>query len=135
MKILIIDDELVSRSKMNSLMRCFGICKAVDNGEEAIDLFKEAWRTGRPFDLVTLDINMPDIDGFEVLLALRDFERVLEVEKVRQSIIIMVTAQSDKQNVFTCLKAGCDDYIVKPFNIKLIREKLEKFGIDEINTV
>jgi len=85
--------------------------------------------------LVTLDINMPDIDGFEVLLALRDFERVLEVEKVRQSIIIMVTAQSDKQNVFTCLKAGCDDYIVKPFNIKLIREKLEKFGIDEINTV
>ena len=135
MKILIVDDEIVSRSKMNTLLRSFGTCKAVDNGEEAIDLFKEAWRAGEPFDLVTLDIEMPNIDGFKVLSALREFESVLEVEKVRQSIIMMVTAQSDKQKVFTCLKAGCDDYIVKPFNMKIIREKLEKFGIDEIDTV
>ena len=133
MKILTVDDEIVSRTKMNTLMNRFGTCETADNGLSAVALFKKAWRDGQPFDLVALDIDMPDMDGFEVLVAIRDLERMLEVGKVRQAIIIMVTAQSDKENVVACLKAGCDDYIVKPFNIELIREKLKKFGIHEID--
>ena len=83
MRILIVDDEIVSRSKMSTIMSHFGDCEAVDSGEMAIASFKKAWRDAQPFNLISLDIDMPDMDGFEVLSALREFEQVFEVEGSR----------------------------------------------------
>ena len=59
MRILIADDDLVSRAKLQKIMSTFGACTAVTSGYEAIDAFKSAWDAWVPFDLIALDVLMP----------------------------------------------------------------------------
>lgn len=129
MKILILDDELVSRAKMEVLMSTFGKCITVQDGQQAILEFKRAWEMGVPFNLVTLDIEMPGISGEQVLAQIREYETQAAVAPEKRALIFMVTGLSGKEQVLKCLSCGCQDYIVKPFNIKIIQEKLRNFGI------
>ena len=124
MKILVVDDELVSRKKLQKIMDNLGICKAVDRGSAAIAAFKKAWENWAPFDLITLDIVMPEMDGKEVLYEIREIERKRKLPKGKQVKIMMVTSHSDKENVIACIQAGCDDYIVKPFDREAVIKKL-----------
>ncbi len=127
MKILVIDDELVSRQKMKKIMDCFGLCDAVESGSAAVAAFQKALKESKPFDLLTLDIDMPEMDGTETLFNIREIEDQNKIPKEKQAIIIMVTSHSDKDNIITCIQAGCNDYVVKPFNKEIVREKLDKF--------
>lgn len=67
MKTLTIDDELVSREKMKKIIGQFGSCIAVDSGPAGVSAFRKALEDGAPFDLLTLDVSMPEMDGTEVL--------------------------------------------------------------------
>jgi two-component system chemotaxis response regulator CheY len=127
MKILVVDDELVSRMKMQKIMSGVGDCVAVANGDQALTRFKKALEAERPFDLVTLDVLMPEMDGTEVLSKIRQIEEQKQIPKEQRVKILMVTSQSDKNTVIICIQAECDDYIVKPFDREMIMEKLEKF--------
>jgi two-component system chemotaxis response regulator CheY len=124
MKILIVDDELVSRMKLQKIMGIIGECQAVNNGHDAIAAFEEAWENGEPFDLIMLDIAMPEMDGTEVLSEIREIEKEKKVPREKRTKIMMVTAYSDKESVITCVQTGCDDYISKPFDRQIIVEKL-----------
>ena len=126
MKILVVDDELVSRQKMKKIMDGFGQCETVESGTAAIAAFQKALEEGVPFGFVTLDINMPEMDGTETLFNIREIERKKKILKEKQVIIIMVTSLSDKDSVIACIQAGCNDYVVKPFNKEIIREKFDK---------
>jgi HD-like signal output (HDOD) protein/CheY-like chemotaxis protein len=129
MKILIVDDDLVSRSKMEVLMSAFGECVLAQDGLEAISEYQKAWEQGAPFTLITLDIEMPGLNGEEVLARIREFETHRSAPPDKQAVIFMVTGQSDKEQVIKCLSCGCQDYIVKPFNVRVIQEKLQKNGL------
>lgn len=129
MKILIVDDDLVSRSKMEVLMSSFGECILAEDGQDAISEYQRAWEGGVPFGLITLDIEMPGLNGEEVLARIREFETRRSVTLEKQAVIFMVTGQSDKEQVIKCLSCGCQDYIVKPFNVRVIQEKLQKSGL------
>ena len=129
MKILIADDDLVSRSKMEVLMSAYGECILAQDGLEAISEYRRAWDGGDPFGLITLDIEMPGLSGEEVLARIREFEGQQSVKPDTQAVIFMVTGQSDKVQVIKCLSCGCQDYIVKPFNVRVIQEKLQKTGL------
>ncbi|MCP4673204.1 MAG: response regulator, partial [Desulfobacula sp.] len=131
MKTLIVDDDFVSRTKMHTIMESFGECEAVENGPDAIESFKEALAKGMLFDLITLDIAMPDMDGTEVLFNIRKIETEKNIPKQKQVKILMVTSHSDKDNYITCLQAGCNDYIVKPFDLESISKKLEEIQSKE----
>ena len=124
MKILVVDDELVSREKIRRIMENFGPCKAVDSGEAAIAAFQEAWNSWSPFDLITMDISMPAMSGLETLQKLREIEKEKNVPKEKKVKIVMATSDADRDTVVTCLVDGCDDYIVKPFNQKTVEMKL-----------
>jgi two-component system chemotaxis response regulator CheY len=124
MKTLVVDDELVSRRLMQRTMAKFGACEAVESGSKAIAAFKKAWKNWAPFDLMTLDISMPGMDGIEVLLQIRKREK--KIPKEKRIKILMVTAHSDKDSVTICITAGCDDYIVKPFTRKVVIKKVEE---------
>ena len=67
MKILVVDDELVSRKKMQKIMELVGECVVAENGTDAVAAFKEAIENESPFDLISLDIAMPDMSGIEAL--------------------------------------------------------------------
>jgi len=135
MKSLIVDDELVSRKKMQKIMESFGECEVADSGKTAIIAFKQAVESGRLFDLITLDVNMPEIDGTEVLFEIREIEKENKVPIEKQVKILMVTSASDKDTIITCIQAECDDYVVKPFDKKMLTEKIEKIRSGERLTV
>ena len=128
MKTLVVDDELVSRKKMQKIMENFGECEAVESGSAAIATFKKALESWMPFDLITLDVLMPKMDGTEVLYTIREIEKEKKIPGEKQVKILMVTSHSDKDTIITSIQAGCDDYIVKPFDREVIIKKLEKLG-------
>ncbi len=130
MKILVVDDELVSRKKMEKIMTAFGQCAAVDNGADALKAFEEANGKGEAFDLITLDVSMPVMDGTEVLFEIRLIEHQKSIPKEKKVKVIMVTGQSDKDLVITCVQAGCDGYVVKPFDSKIMADKMKQIGIN-----
>ena len=129
MKVLVVDDELVSRKKMEKIMTAFGQCVAVENGADALKAFEEAIVKGEPFDLITLDVSMPAMDGTEVLFEIRMIEQQKNIAKESKVKVIMVTGQSDKDLVITCMQAGCDGYVVKPFDSEIMAEKIKQIGI------
>ncbi|MGK0290498.1 MAG: two-component system chemotaxis response regulator CheY [bacterium] len=131
MKTLVVDDELVSRKKMEKIMRGFGPCIAVDNGRDAISLIRQAYQEEKPFDIITLDVSMPDLDGTNTLLDIREFEKkTLNIPENEGVKVLMVSSHSDPDNVLTSIQAGCNDYIIKPFNRVAIAQSLKKIGID-----
>ncbi len=130
MKTLVVDDQLVSRAKMEKILGGLGECVAVGAGESAIEAYQKAWEDSAPFDLITLDVSMPGLDGTGVLQALRELERRANVTEEKRVKILMVTSCSDKATVIACLQAGCDDYIVKPISRAVITKKIKDFGFD-----
>lgn len=131
MKILVVDDDLASRKKMERIMGSFGQCQAVESGNAAMEAFLEALNQGQPFDLVTLDIVMPDKDGIETLLDLRELEQALGAPGHKRATVFMVTSKSEKDSLITCVQAGCDDYIIKPFDREIVARKLTRFGLGQ----
>jgi HD-like signal output (HDOD) protein len=133
MKILIVDDELVSRTKLKLIMENFGQCQAVDNGKDAVSMFHKAHQQGKPFGLIMLDIDMPEMDGVEVLSEIIEAEIKLVISKKDKAKILMVTSFTDKDRVVSCIQSGCEDYIAKPFDLNIIGKKLERLGIRQQN--
>jgi len=129
MKILIVDDELVSRTKLKLIMENYGQCDAVEHGKDAIAIFHHAHFINEPFNLIMLDINLPEMDGIIVLSEIRRAEKYLTIPQSCRVKILMVTSYGDKDRIVASAQSGCDDYIVKPFNDDIIREKLGKLAI------
>ncbi len=128
MRILIADDELVSRSKLEKIMSTFGDCEVVESGSQAVDAFKKAWEEWTPFDLIALDILMPQMNGMDTILEIRRLEAVKRVANKHRAKILMVTSEAERDVVLTCVQAGCNEYIIKPFNLELVTKKLSDLG-------
>lgn len=131
MRILVVDDDLVSRKKMEKILEEFGDCFLVESGQDAIKIFKEAWGMGVPFDLISLDIGLPDINGIEVLKHIRKIEKDKAISKEKLSRVMMVTSHADQDFVMGSVAAGCNNYLVKPFERNKVVEKLQSLGLAE----
>lgn len=81
------------------------------------------------FDVILLDINLPDIDGYEVAQRLRNSENT----KLAGVPIIAVTANAMRGDAIKIIGAGCDSYISKPINIQELLEKIEMYTKDKVN--
>lgn len=126
---MVVDDELVSRMKMQKILSSFGKIEAVDTGEKAVEMFRKALEDGDGFDLITLDIDMPGMDGTETLFEIRELEQEKKLPRSRQVKVLMVTSHSQKDFVITSMQAGCDDYIIKPFVKDTVTRKLFNLNV------
>ncbi|MBU1168171.1 MAG: HDOD domain-containing protein [Proteobacteria bacterium] len=129
MKILIVDDDFVSRSKMKTILQSMGACTDDEHAASALRTFEQALDTGQPFNLITLDIHMPGMDGTEMLFKIRELEKKRHIPEPNRVKVFMVTSQSDKGSLITCLQAGCNGFIVKPFTQKTLLQKFSSQGI------
>jgi two-component system, chemotaxis family, chemotaxis protein CheY len=126
MRILVVDDDPISCMFLENIMSSFGDCEAVSSGADAISAFKNAWDQWAPFKLIMLDISMPVMDGTETLFAIRQTEIAKNVPAEDRVKIVMVTARSDKSTVTTSVQAGCDGYVIKPFDWEIIKNMMDK---------
>lgn len=129
MKILVVDDEMVSRKKMQKIMQNFGECQTADSGKAAVEAYTEAILARQPFRLITLDVSMPDMGGTDVLALIRTHERNNAIAQKERVKILMVTSHADQETVITSITGGCDDYIKKPFSMERVAQTLKKVGL------
>ncbi len=129
MKILIVDDEFTSRKILQVTLNKFGICEMACTGEEACEAFREALRSGCPYDLILLDIIMPGMDGTEVLRKIRAEEDAAKIFGTERVKIAMSTGLHDKDHIIGSFHDGCDGYLVKPFTPASVTSDLRKHGI------
>ena len=128
MKILIVDDEKISRKILLKKLESAGDCIDVDNSEQALKLFYKSIKEKKPFDLITLDISMPKMDGRQLLKAIRKKEKKLKLSRKQQVKIIMITARMNMSIIQKCIKLGCNGYLAKPVNKFQLFENLERLG-------
>lgn len=129
MKILIAEDDLVSRKFLFKFLSQYGECDLVVDGLEALDAFLLSIKDNKPYDLICLDIMMPKVDGVKVLKNIRDFEKQKGIKREEQSKIIMTTALAETQFVQNAFEIGCDAYAAKPIDIDKFVEVLQKLGL------
>jgi len=110
-KTLVVDDELVGGNMLALYISPLGECDLVNNGSEAIKAFIKAIDKGESYDLITLDIVMPEMNGDEVLKRIRNIE---EERGLPSTKIIMITAMDDAKVIMSAFKEQCDGYLVKP---------------------
>lgn len=128
-KILIAEDDLVSRKFLNKVLCKYGECDLVIDGLEAIDAYLMSIREEEQYDLICLDIMMPKVDGVKVLKAIRDLEVQNEIPPEKRVKIIMTTALGETQVVQTAFEYGCDAYASKPIDTAKLFEVMGKLGL------
>ncbi len=82
-----------------------------------------------PYALISMDINMPDINGPEVVKKMRQIEQLLGVPAVKQAKILMATTERDLKHVSLSYYDGCDGYLTKPATAEDVKKALKELGI------
>ncbi len=129
MKILIVDDEFVSRGILVKKLEGLGQCTPAGDSMRAMKLFDSAAKTTTPYDLITLDVSMPKIDGRQFLSMIRKKEKAKKIPRKDRVKIIMVTSRMNMSTIKECIRLGCDGYISKPVSKIQLLENLGRIGL------
>ncbi|TCL57979.1 two-component system chemotaxis response regulator CheY [Kineothrix alysoides] len=129
MRILIAEDDFVSRRFLFKFLNRYGECDLVVDGLEALDACLMAIKENKLYDLICLDIMMPKVDGVKVLKSIRDLENQKGISPEKRSKIIMITALGETQLVQNAFEIGCDAYAAKPIDTAKLVKVLEDFGM------
>ncbi|WP_308388933.1 chemotaxis response regulator CheY [Acidithiobacillus sp. AMEEHan] len=114
--ILIVDDFSTMRRIVRNLLREIGFSN-FDEAEDGVQALQKL--RGRRFDFVVSDWNMPNMQGIDLLRAIR------ADSELRHIPVLMVTAEAKRENILEAAQAGVNGYIVKPFTAETLREKLD----------
>ncbi len=119
-KIIVIDDSRTVRVEVIAILRELGFL----NIQEAID-GKDAWKSiaaegsaNEPFELILSDINMPKMTGLQLLKKIKATACYSKVP------VIMISAESEQMTILESISEGASDYILKPFNKKVVKDKI-----------
>ena len=117
MKVLVVDDFATMRKIVRNILKQIGFTNIVeaDDGAHAMSIIKD-----EKIDFVVTDWNMPNMTGLELLKNIRS------TDKAKNLPVLMVTAEGLAENVVDAVKAGVDNYVVKPFTAETVQEKIEQ---------
>ena len=112
--ILVVDDDMLNRTLLSTSLRRKGyIVETADNGRQALEML-----AARPFDVVLLDLIMPEMDGYQVL------ERMQADSTMRHVPVIIVSSLDDMESIIRCVEMGATDYLPKPFDAALLHARI-----------
>ncbi len=120
MKIIVVDDFATMRKIIKNILRQIGFTNILeaDDGSTALPILEK-----ENIDLVVTDWNMPKMSGLELVKAIRSNPNLKNIP------VLMVTAEALKENIIEAVKAGVNNYVIKPFTAQTLQEKIEKiFG-------
>ena len=129
MRTLVVEDDFTSRLLLQTFLASYGECHIAVNGHEAVDAFRLARASKRSYDLICMDIMMPEMDGQAALKEIRAVEEAAGTSPQTGVKIIMTTAVSDTKSVFAAYQGLCDGYLFKPIDTRKLVEYLRSFGL------
>ncbi|TIH13385.1 response regulator [Marinifilum sp. JC120] len=124
MRVLIVDDDFYCRNMLHEIMKPYAQCDIAVNGEEAVFAFKKGLESGNAYDLVCLDLVMPEMDGQQALREIRSIEKDFKVENDGAVKVIVTTMLDDRKETHDAFfLGGATSYLVKPIEeVKLVNE-------------
>ena len=129
MKTLIVEDDFTSRLILQEILKNYGPVHIAVNGREAVEAVRAAYEAGYPYDLICMDIMMPEMDGQEALTQIRAHEESRGILSSNGAKIFMTTALEQPSDVVQAFKGLCDAYIVKPIVKARLLEELRRFKL------
>lgn len=130
MRVLIVEDDFTSRKLLQTILSPYGECDIAVNGKEAVEAYIQAVEEERPYDLVCMDIMMPEMDGQEALRKIRTVEKEKGIRGADEVKVVMTTALDDPKNVVEAYyKGGATSYVPKPIDRQLFVHLLRNLGL------
>jgi len=117
MKVLVVDDSHAMRNIIKAGLKKMGVFDEIveaENGKVALEKLKEQG----PFDLVLLDWYMPEMEGYDCLVKIRENANWNDVK------VMMVTTENQQENIIRAVMAGANEYLMKPFTPEMLQEKI-----------
>jgi CheY-like chemotaxis protein len=128
-KVLVAEDSLDNQKILLDGLKNLAQCSIAKTGQEALDLYQKAVKTKTPFDFILLDVTMPEMDGFQVLKAIRSYEE--KAKDIKQdSLVIMITAYRD--SLMEKYNMGWDDFITKPVDPKMLINHMKDLVLSRV---
>jgi two-component system, chemotaxis family, chemotaxis protein CheY len=125
MKCLIVEDDRISSEVLEKMMSKYGSCHAAADGRAAGELFCQAHEDQNPYDLVLMDIMIPEVDGLQAVLAIRRVEAARNIALPLRVKVIMTTALDDPRTIMKALyESDANSYLVKPIRMQRLEEEL-----------
>jgi DNA-binding response OmpR family regulator len=116
-RILVVEDDPLARSILTRRLLSDGHeAETAESGRQALDRLERA--DAAPFDVVLLDIEMPELDGYETL------SRIKDNEDLRHIPVIMISGVDELESIVRCIEMGATDYLPKPFDAAILRARL-----------
>ncbi len=113
-KILVVDDDFLNRTVLSTnLLECGYTVETAEDGRQALEMLEAG-----PFDVVLLDLLMPEMDGYQVL------ERMKTDNVLRNIPVIVISSLDEMESVLRCIEMGATDYLPKPFDSRLLHARL-----------
>jgi len=129
MKTLIVEDDFTSRLLLQEILKHHGPAHVAVDGKEAVEAVSAALESGEPYDLVCIDIMMPEMDGQQALKQIRALEEAKGILSTDGAKIIMTTALGDMKNVMTAFSGLADSYLVKPIDKAKLLDQVREFKL------
>ncbi|HOZ49565.1 MAG TPA: response regulator [Candidatus Hydrogenedentes bacterium] len=129
MKALIAEDDATSQALLSAYLTPYAQCDVAKDGKEALELFHWALEQGKAYDLVCLDIMMPELDGHAVLKEIRTLEASRGIAGDHATRVIMTTALGASRELFKAFNERCEAYLVKPIDKERFVRELVRLGL------
>jgi len=129
MKVLIVDDDGECRKTLQVCLRGYADCESATNGLEAVAAVRAALEKKEPYDLVCLDIVMPQMDGQTALKAIRKVEQEHGIGGLDCVKVIMTSVLAHKDSIMSAFQTGCEGYMVKPIQRGKLLAEIRKVGL------
>ena len=129
MKTLIVEDDFTSRFLLQEILKAYGTVHIAVNGKEAVQAVSTSMANKEPYQLICMDIMMPEMDGQSAVKEIRTLEEKNGTLSTSGVKIVMTTALNDLKNVSKAYSNLCDGYLTKPIDKVRIVQELRKHGL------
>lgn len=129
MRVLIVEDDFYCRAMLHDMLRPLAQCDIAVNGEEAVFAFKRALDENQPYDLICLDLVLPEMDGQQALREIRALEQESSGRRAETKVIVTSMLDDRKETHDAFFLGGAASYLVKPIEEKALLEELRNLDL------
>ena len=129
LRVLLVEDDFACRLLLQTFLSRYGECHIAVNGSEAVDAFRAALESSQGYDLICMDIMMPEMDGREAVRQVRALEEARGIRSTSGARIIMTTAVDQVKEVILCFKELCDAYLMKPIDLGQLLNHMRSYQL------